>query len=44
MTAAFDFKNEEDVKQYLHNIGIEYRFGCYSEKKKEGKKIRIIFL
>lgn len=34
---AFDFRKEEDVKQYLHNIGIEYRFGCYSEKKPEGK-------
>ncbi|KAL7639290.1 UNVERIFIED_CONTAM: hypothetical protein RMT77_009779 [Armadillidium vulgare] len=29
---AVDFKNEEEVKEYLENIGIEYRFGCFSEK------------
>lgn len=29
---AFDFKSEEDVKDYLENISIEYRFGCFSEK------------
>lgn len=34
---AWDLKNEEDVKQYLDNLGTEYRFGCYSEKKPEGK-------
>ncbi|XP_065205152.1 cytochrome c oxidase assembly factor 7 homolog [Planococcus citri] len=32
---SWDFRSEEDVKEYLHNIGIEYRFGCYSEKKPE---------
>uniref|UniRef100_A0A2P2I5N9 Cytochrome c oxidase assembly factor 7 homolog n=1 Tax=Hirondellea gigas TaxID=1518452 RepID=A0A2P2I5N9_9CRUS len=32
---AFDLKSEEDVKEYLENIGIEYRFDCYSEKKPE---------
>ncbi|KAK7583878.1 hypothetical protein V9T40_004841 [Parthenolecanium corni] len=32
---AFDFKNEAEVKDYLNNIGIEYRFGCYSEKNPE---------
>lgn len=30
---SFDLKNESDVKEYLENMGIEYRFGCYSEKK-----------
>ena len=27
-----DLTDEEDVKEYLDNLGIEYRFGCYSEK------------
>lgn len=34
---AWDLKNEEEVKQYLDNLGTEYRFGCLSEKKPEGK-------
>ncbi|XP_011311100.1 cytochrome c oxidase assembly factor 7 homolog [Fopius arisanus] len=29
---AFNFKSEEDVKAYLKNIYMEYRFGCESEK------------
>ncbi|XP_041971548.1 cytochrome c oxidase assembly factor 7 homolog [Aricia agestis] len=32
---AYDLKKEEDVKDYLENLGIEYRFGCYKEKKPE---------
>lgn len=35
---AMDFKNESDVKDYIERLGIEYRFGCYSEKKPEGEK------
>jgi len=30
-----DPQNEEEVKEYMDNIGIEYRFGCYSEKNPE---------
>ena len=33
---AWDLKKEDDVKQYLNNLNVEYRFGCYSEKKPEG--------
>lgn len=33
---AVNFKDEAEVKDYLKNIGIEYRFGCYSEKNPEG--------
>jgi len=29
---SYDFKKEEDVKEYIKNLGIEYRFGCFSEK------------
>lgn len=32
---AFDLKQESDVKEYLENLGTEYRFGCFSEKRPE---------
>lgn len=35
---ALDLQKESDVKDYIEKLGIEYRFGCYSEKKSEGKK------
>lgn len=35
---AYDLKSEGEVKEYIKNLGIEYRFGCYSEKKPDGKK------
>lgn len=34
---SYDLKSEAEVKEYITNLGIEYRFGCYSEKKPEGK-------
>lgn len=34
---AFDLQKETDVKEYIEKLGIEYRFGCYSEKKPEGE-------
>ena len=27
-----DLTSEEEVQEYLNNLAIEYRFGCYSEK------------
>ena len=36
---AYDFKDEGEVKEFIKNLGIEYRFGCYSEKKPEGTDI-----
>ncbi|CRK90061.1 CLUMA_CG003780, isoform A [Clunio marinus] len=30
---AYDLQKESDVKEYIEKLGIEYRFGCYSEKK-----------
>ncbi|XP_063547614.1 cytochrome c oxidase assembly factor 7 homolog [Cydia strobilella] len=32
---AYDLKQEDEVKEYIENLGIEYRFGCYKEKKAE---------
>jgi cytochrome c oxidase assembly factor 7 len=34
---GLDLKNESDVKDYIEKLGVEYRFGCYSEKKPEGE-------
>ncbi|XP_046400542.1 cytochrome c oxidase assembly factor 7 homolog [Ischnura elegans] len=30
---AINLKGEAEVKEFLDNLGIEYRFGCYHEKK-----------
>lgn len=38
---AYDLQKEEDVKEYIEKLGIEYRFGCYSEKKPEGELYEI---
>lgn len=32
---AFDWKDDTQVKEFINNLGIEYRFGCYKEKKPE---------
>lgn len=40
---AYDLKKETDVKEYLDKLGIEYRFGCYSEKKADGNKKKLNF-
>ncbi|XP_033170523.1 cytochrome c oxidase assembly factor 7 homolog [Drosophila mauritiana] len=32
---AYNLKKESDVKEYVDKLGVEYRFGCYSEKKPE---------
>lgn len=36
---SVNFQDENEVKEYLNNIGTEYRFGCYSERKPDGKRI-----
>lgn len=33
---SYDLDTEEGVKEYLRNLGIEYRFSCYSENKADG--------
>ncbi|XP_055685267.1 cytochrome c oxidase assembly factor 7 homolog [Lutzomyia longipalpis] len=32
---GYNLKDESEVKEYIENLGIEYRFGCFSEKKSE---------
>lgn len=34
---AYNLKSEEEVKEFLKNLYIEYKFGCLSEKRPEGK-------
>ena len=34
-----DLKSEDEVKDYLERLGIEYRFGCYYEKNPKGNWI-----
>lgn len=36
---SYQLQNESEVKEYLEKLAIEYRFGCYSEKKPEGWQI-----
>ena len=33
----YDLKNEEEAKEYIKNVGIEYRYQCYHEKRPDGK-------
>lgn len=39
---SYDFKKEEDVKEYIKNLGIEYRFGCFSEKDPQSKILKLV--
>lgn len=32
----YDLQKEEEVQEYLKNLGIEYRFECFQEKKPDG--------
>lgn len=40
---AFDLKDETEVKDYIEKLGVEYRFGCYSEKNPEGTAGQLLF-
>ncbi|XP_043496931.1 cytochrome c oxidase assembly factor 7 homolog [Polistes fuscatus] len=35
MSLSYNLKKPEEVKEYLKNLHIEYKFGCYSEKNPE---------
>jgi hypothetical protein len=34
---GYDLRDEEQVKEYLDNIEIEYTFHCFGEKAPDGK-------
>ncbi|KAK2170336.1 hypothetical protein LSH36_3g14019 [Paralvinella palmiformis] len=36
LAGAYDLRKEEEVKEYLDNLGTEYRFQCYYEKRPDG--------
>lgn len=37
MAGLINFEDENEVKQFLDNLGVEYSFQCYKEKDPEGK-------
>lgn len=39
MAGLVDFKNEEEVKEYLDNLGVEYHYACYKEKQPDGERV-----
>lgn len=36
MAGLINFEDENEVKQFLDNLGMEYSFQCYKEKDPEG--------
>lgn len=36
MAALINFEDENEVKEFLDNLGMEYSFQCYKEKDPEG--------
>ncbi|KAJ3598915.1 hypothetical protein NHX12_032878 [Muraenolepis orangiensis] len=36
MAGLINFEDEQEVKQFLDNLGVEYSFQCYKEKQPEG--------
>ena len=38
-----DLTKPDEVKEYLENLGTEYRFGCYGEKNPKGDNNNKIF-
>lgn len=36
MAGLVNFEDENEVKQFLDNLGVEYSFQCYKEKDPEG--------
>ncbi|MEQ2177370.1 Cytochrome c oxidase assembly factor 7, partial [Goodea atripinnis] len=38
MAGLINFEDENEVKQFLDNLGVEYSFQCYKEKDPEGNR------
>jgi len=36
MAGFFDLKDEEQAKEYINRVGVEYRFQCFSEGRADG--------
>lgn len=41
MAGLINFEDEQEVKQFLDNLGVEYSYQCYREKDPEGKSVAI---
>jgi len=41
---GYNLEDKEEVKEYIRNLGIEYRFGCFSEKQPESCQLLGEFL
>lgn len=41
MAGLINFEDEQEVKQFLDNLGVEYSYQCYREKDPEGKSVTI---
>lgn len=37
MAGLINFEDEQEVKQFLDNLGVEYSYQCYREKDPEGR-------
>lgn len=37
MAGLINFEDENEVKQFLDNLGVEYSYQCYKDKDPEGK-------
>ena len=42
--AGVDLKSKDEVIEYLKNLGIEYRFGCYKEKTPSGTYVLFLYM
>lgn len=40
MAGLINFQDENEVKEYLNNLEVEYSFQCHKEKDPEGKNLR----
>lgn len=38
MAGLINFEDEEEVKQFLDNLGVEYSYQCHREKDPEGRR------
>jgi len=38
MAGLINFEDEQEVKQFLDNLGVEYSFQCHREKDPEGRR------
>lgn len=40
MAGLINFEDENEVKQFLDNLGVEYSYQCYRAKDPEGTNVR----